>query len=132
MFTPPSGRLMRRTIFAAVPISKRSAAPGFCASSVFVMTRPMKLSAAMAFSTVSASWAEGSISGREDAGEDRLSAKGDDEQARGQYLVRRDDGVVAHSFSPVVSKRVRMTRGVKSSRELSRTVTLPRAADSLL
>ena len=36
--------------------------------------------------------------GRENAREDRLSAQGDDKQACGQYLVRRDDHVVAHSF----------------------------------
>ena len=63
MFTPPSGRLMRRTIFAAVPVSKRSEAPGFVVSSDFVMMSPIKLSAAMAFSTVSASCGVGSITG---------------------------------------------------------------------
>ena len=40
MFTPPSGRLMRRTIFAAVPTSKRSSASGFSTSSVFDEDEP--------------------------------------------------------------------------------------------
>ncbi len=62
-FTPPSGRLILRTILAAVPTAYRSSADGFSASSVRVITRPMKLSPATAFSTVSASACEGRTSG---------------------------------------------------------------------
>ena len=62
----------------------------------------MKLSAAMAFSTVSASGAEGSIMGVRMPGKDRLPRERDDEQPRGQYLVGRDDVVVAHFLSPLI------------------------------
>ena len=63
MFTPPSGRLILRTIRAAVPTCSRSPAVGFSPFSVVVSTRPRKLSAAMAFSTVSTSDAAGSTRG---------------------------------------------------------------------
>ena len=70
-------------------------------SADFVRTRPRKLSALMAFSTASASEAEGSISGREESGKYRLPVKGKDEQPRGQYLIGRDDLMVTHFLSPL-------------------------------
>ncbi len=54
--------------------------------------------------------------GCEDAGEDRLSAQGNDEQPCGQYLVRRHNVMIAHAFRSAVFLKVRNhSRAVKSA-----------------